>query len=92
MKYSKIDFEIIFAFLTFTPIYQSKIINVDLFDSLHYDTDLGKIILAQKIKRLGEVTVITKKPLITQEIDRIIYILYIIYRKIQRVKSSICSK
>ncbi|MEJ7820681.1 MAG: outer membrane beta-barrel protein [Chitinophagaceae bacterium] len=53
--------------------YQLKTINVDLVDSLHYDTDLGKIILVQKLKRLGEVTVITKKPLITQEIDRIIY-------------------
>jgi outer membrane receptor for ferrienterochelin and colicin len=53
--------------------YFSKIINIDLHDSLNYSADIGKIILVQKIKQLAEVKVVTKKPLVTQEIDRIIY-------------------
>ncbi len=56
-----------------TTGYQPVAITTQLSDSLQYIVDLGKIIVAQKVKQLKEVMVVTKKPLITQEIDRINY-------------------
>lgn len=53
--------------------YHSKMISVNVEDTLSHDIDLGEITLNTRYEKLREVILITERPIIRQEVDRISY-------------------
>jgi hypothetical protein len=53
--------------------FSTKIVTVDLTDSLNRTIDLGKIVISPSNTSLKEVSIVADRPLIKQEVDRIAY-------------------
>lgn len=62
-------YQIVFAFIG----YKSKTINVPALTATGQVVNLGKILLAETMGQLKEVSIVAAKPLIKQEVDRIAY-------------------
>lgn len=58
---------------TLSIAYDSKIISVDLIDSVKQIIDLGNIFISTQSKQLMEVIVKADRPIVSQEIDRLVY-------------------
>lgn len=62
-------YQVVFAFIGYKP----KTINVPALTATGQIVNLGKILLAETMSQLKEVSIVAAKPLVKQEVDRIAY-------------------